>query len=185
MTNKILVISGPSGVGKTTIINKIIDFYKSNLRRVITTTTRSPRKGEVNGIDYYFVSVPQFKDWINRDLFIEHQEIFEHWYGTLKSEIEFSIKKRKIPVCCLDTQGFLLAKKGPYRDLIISIFITAPIDLIISRLKDRGADNLELRKKDILDCIEKSEEYDHIIENIDLEDAVYEFSQIVDKELLN
>ena len=82
----IVVVSGPGGVGKSTVVAELLRRYP-DMHRSISVTTRAPRPGEVNGVDYHFVTEEQFTDWIDKGLFAEYADICGHHYGTLKSSL--------------------------------------------------------------------------------------------------
>jgi len=182
MNNKgaILVLSGPSGAGKSTIINSaskdIGDFYFS-----VSTTTRAPRDGEVNGVDYYFVSKEEFEKGIKEDNFLEYAVVHENYYGTSKKEVFEALKKGKLVIFDIDVQGHRLIREA-LGDLVVSVFITPPtLKELENRLKSRQSDSKEViqkRLKNAKEEIKAINEYDFVIINDDIKKATKEFIAI-------
>jgi guanylate kinase len=182
MSNKgaILVLSGPSGAGKSTIISSaskdIGDFYFS-----VSTTTRAPREGEVNGVDYYFVSKEEFEKGIKEDNFLEYAIVHDNYYGTSKKEVLEALKKGKLVIFDIDVQGHRLLRDA-LGDLVVSIFITPPsLKELEKRLKNRQSDSSEIIKKRLKNAkeeIKAIDEYDFVIINDDIKKATKEFIAI-------
>ncbi|MCK4440999.1 MAG: guanylate kinase, partial [Sulfurovaceae bacterium] len=140
MSGAILVLSGPSGAGKSTIIHKsspyIGEYYFS-----ISTTTRSPREGEVDGVDYYFVSKDEFEEDIKAGAFLEYATVHGNYYGTSLKPVSKALSENKLVIFDIDIQGHRLveAKMG---DLVTSAFITPPtLAELERRLYSRSTDN--------------------------------------------
>ena len=176
------VISGPAGVGKTTICDRLIINYPDCLSRVVTVTTRKPRVGEIDGRDYHFVTKDKFEDLIQNQEFIEFAEIHNNFYGsTLKSVQELFNKCRDV-LLNIDVQGasFLRSTQGKYEFLkkkIQSVFI-APANLndLRLRLEKRGQDSkeeIENRLANAANEICYSNQFDLII-NSKTKDSDYE-----------
>ena len=106
----LIVISSPSGAGKTTITKHLVNKIP-NVKLSVSLTTRKPRIGEVNGIDYKFVSLKDFKEKVKKKLFLEHAKVFDNYYGTLKSQIIIDLKKGKNILFDIDWQGARQIKK--------------------------------------------------------------------------
>jgi guanylate kinase len=180
MVGSILVLSGPSGAGKSTIISEasedIGDYYFS-----ISTTTRSPREGEVDGKDYHFVDRVAFEDGIKAGDFLEYAEVHNNYYGTSLKPVREALDARRLVIFDIDIQGHRLirAKLG---DITTSAFITPPtLTELERRLRLRSTDDediinnrLENAKKEILAV----GEYDFAIINDDIKRASYEFAII-------
>lgn len=174
MTGKVIIVSAPSGAGKTSIVKHVLQ-YLPELRFSTSATTRSMREGEVNGKDYHFLTVDDFKKGISRDDFLEWEEVYANqFYGTLKSEIQRIWDEGKTVIFDVDVKGGLNIKKY-FGDNALAIFVEPPtIEELESRLRKRGTETDEsLRKR-----VEKAEyelsfapKFDKIILNDNLDDA--------------
>ena len=123
LTGMLLVVSGPSGVGKGTIVKRIMENDPSIVFSV-SATTRAPREGEVNHRDYHFVTEAEYDELVAQDAFLEHAEVHGHRYGTLKSEVEKRITDGQNVLLDIDTQGALqVMEKAPGA---VSVFILPP-----------------------------------------------------------
>ncbi len=120
--NKIIIISGPSGVGKSTAVKALLR-RRSDLERVVTYTTRQPRPGEVNGRDYYFVSQTEFIKKIKAGELLEYAKVHNHYYGTPRSRVEKILKAGRQPVLVVDVQGAASVKSKFNRNRLKLIFI--------------------------------------------------------------
>lgn len=184
---KIVVISGPSGVGKTTLCNKLV-AQEPRLQACITATTRPPRPGEINGKDYYFVSRETFKQWLENDELVEYIELFNNFYGTPKKSIDEIIKKGKYPLLRIDVQGAQQLRKLGYQGVFIFIL---PPDLatLEQRLRKRSdtIDNelLKERLKKALEEISYKDEYDFQVVNDNLDEAISYIKTILNKHLFS
>ncbi|MGC8764661.1 MAG: guanylate kinase [Brevinematia bacterium] len=169
--SKVIVISGPSGVGKTTIYKKLLNELSDKIDFSISATTREPRKNEVNGVDYYFVSREEFENLIKNNEFVEWAIVYDHYYGTLKKEIERITKSGKNCLLDVDVQGGVNVKRNLPDSYLI--FIKPPSkEALKERLIGRNLDDeKEIEKR--LDVAEKEMKYagfyDVVIENDDLE----------------
>jgi len=173
----ILVLSGPSGAGKSTIINAsaqdIGDYYFS-----ISTTTRQPRDGEIDGKDYYFVSVEEFEEDIKAGNFLEYAKVHNNYYGTSLKPVKKALNESKLVIFDIDVQGHRLIR-AKLNDITTSAFITPPTLLELEdRLKSRCSDSdkiIEARVENAKKEIEAIIEYDFTIINDKVEDAVKKF----------
>ena len=180
----LIIISSPSGGGKSTVTNKIL---KSSRRfaKSISATTRSPRLNEINGRDYYFLSLKEFKDKISKNEFLEWEEVYHNiFYGTLTSEIEQLINKGKIVILTIDINGALKLKKL-FKERVLTIFLDIPnIEVLRNRLKYRGTENindLQKRLKRAEYELSYKNKFDVIIPNIELRDTVDQTIICIDK----
>ncbi len=181
MENKgfLIVISGFSGVGKGTVVKRLVEDYKYSLS--ISATTRAPREGEVDGKDYYFKSVSDFQNLIDYNGFIEWAQYVDNYYGTPRKFVEDEMKAGHDVILEIEVQGAMHVKEQ-YPDALL-IFITAPsADVLRERLKGRGTDSDEViakrlrRAKDEADDIDV---YDYIVVNDDLEECVKAVNSVI------
>ena len=165
-----LVLSSPSGAGKTSICKEILKKIKE-LKLSISYTTRPKRKSEVDGMDYFFVSEKKFKELQAKDFFIENAKVFDHLYGTPKNFVEKNLDKGIDVLFDIDWQGAQKLSNFSKTD-IVSVFILPPSNMILKeRLKKRNEDSLEIVNKRMSKA--KSEishwiEYDYVLINEDL-----------------
>jgi guanylate kinase len=179
-TGAILILSGPSGAGKSTIIRhaepQIGPFYFS-----ISTTTRPPREGERDGVDYYFVSPEEFEREIAAGEFLEYAKVHGNYYGTSLKPVREALAEGKLVIFDIDVQGHRLARER-LGDLITSAFITPPsLAELERRLSGRSTDDPETirrRLENAREEIQALEEYDFLIVNDDLEAATEAFVTI-------
>lgn len=182
MAGKVIIVSAPSGAGKTSIVKHVLQFLPE-LRFSTSATTRNMREGEINGKDYHFLSVDDFKKGIKRDEFLEWEEVYANqFYGTLKSEIQRIWDEGKTVIFDVDVKGGLNIKKY-FGDNALAIFVEPPtVQELENRLRNRGTETEEsLRKR-----VEKAEyelsfapRFDKIILNDDLEVARAEMLQTI------
>ena len=175
----LFVISGPSGVGKNTIIREIMNRV-DGLSYSVSHTTRPPRKGEVNGRDYYFVDEETFKKMIENGEFVEWAKVYSDYYGTSFFSIREKLSQGKDVILDLDVQGGMNIKK--YFKNSTLIFVLPPsIEELKKRLKKRGTDErtIEERLSNLKYEIEMAESYDFIVLNDRLKDAVKETEAII------
>ena len=178
--NIMVVLSSPSGVGKTTITKKIQQKYQS-FKISVSHTTREPRSNEVDGVDYNFVTIDQFKDLIKKNDFYEHAEIFGNYYGTLKESVNNLIKKNDI-IFDIDWQGTKQLSK--FKNLnLVKIFIIPPNkDELKTRLLKRNQDSLgEVKRR--FEAFDKDvkhwNDYDYIVINENLETCYKQIENII------
>jgi len=182
ITNKkIIVISGVAGSGKDSVFS-ILKKYPKKYCYSVSYTSRKPRVGEVNGVDYNFVSQREFDIAIEKNQFLEWEQVHFDKYGTKKYDFEKIISSGKIPVLILDVKGMMSFKKK--YDNVISIFIVAPtIEEAMRRLKKRNTETEKTLKKRIsrykmeMSC---AKDYDYIIVNDDLERTQKELLSVIE-----
>jgi guanylate kinase len=180
---KLLVFSAPSGSGKTTIVRHLLTQEDLNLEFSISCATREPRGEEVNGKDYYFISLEEFKKHIKAEDFIEWEEVYrDNFYGTLKSEVERIWDKGKNVIFDIDVSGGLRIKsKFPQETL--AVFVKPPsVDELKRRLKQRSTEsddkiNMRIAKAHVE--LATAPQFDEIIKNYDLDVAKKEAYQLV------
>ena len=187
ISDKIIVITAPSGAGKTSI-TKYLMQQLPQLSFSVSATTRSPRPNETNGIDYYFISAESFKNKIESGDFIEWEMVYEGmYYGTLKTEIDKIWQKDQIPVLDIDVKGALHIKKI-FPAETITLFIAPPsVATLRERLQKRGTEteaSLERRIQKANEELSYQQQFDHVILNDQLDLACEQAVAIV-KNFLN
>ena len=169
-----LVLSSPSGAGKSSICKSLMSLDK-NLSLSISTTTRKKRPNEKSGEDYIFVSIDEFKSMLNKSHFLEHANVFGNYYGTDKSIVESRINNGKDLIFDIDWQGAQQLREKMRED-IVSVFILPPSKQELERrLKSRGEDSDEVVKKRMDGAsaeITHWAEYDYVVINKNLNDSV-------------
>ena len=182
----LLVISSPSGTGKTTICKKLLEYDK-NIHLSVSVTTRKKRKNEVEGIDYYFKSKKDFLNLKSQNSFIENALVFENYYGTLKSEVLEQLENGIDVLIDIDWQGtrqITQAMKGN----LIKIFLLPPsIDELKKRLSKRNSDSIKeinFRMSKALKEIKHFDEYDYVLVNDNLENTFQKIIKIIETERL-
>lgn len=181
---KLFIISGPSGVGKTTLVKKLIKDIP-NLVKVVTYTTRKPRLGEAEGRDYKFVSYNEFMKLRKEGRLLESAFTLGNYYGTPKEDVVDNLKKGKDVLLCIDVKGARKVKK--MMPTAVSIFILPPnMQELLRRLKKRKASRKEMREKIALAKKELKEltRYDYIIINDSLNRALLDIKAIIKAEKL-
>jgi guanylate kinase len=180
---KLLVFSAPSGSGKTTIVRHLLQQDDLNLEFSISAATREPRGEEVDGKDYYFMSIADFKKHIKSEDFVEWEEVYrDNFYGTLKSEVERIWAKGKNVIFDIDVAGGLRIKsKFPQETL--AVFVKPPsVDELKRRLKERSTEsddkiNMRIAKAHVE--LATAPQFDKIIKNYDLDVAKAEAYELV------
>ena len=182
----LLVISSPSGTGKTTICKKLLEYDK-NIHLSVSVTTRKKRKNEVEGIDYYFRSKKDFLNLKSQNSFIENAFVFENYYGTLKSEVLEQLENGIDVLIDIDWQGtrqITEAMKGN----LIKIFLLPPsIDELKKRLSKRNSDSIKeinFRMSKALKEIKHFDEYDYVLVNDNLDNTFQKIIKILEVERL-
>lgn len=180
MGGKIVILSGPSGVGKDTVINA---WSERNplVERVVAATTRDPREGEVDGVDYHFLSVQEFEARADKDWFLEFKKVHSNYYGTPRSSVETIVAQGRIAILKIDVQGAeAIIKQNPN---VCSIFLLPPSDEELERrIRSRGQDDSEVIEERLANArgeIAKSSIYQHRVVNDDLDRCVAEIEEIV------
>lgn len=184
MTKFPIVLSAPSGAGKTTICRRLVEG-RPDIGYSISCTTRPPRSGEVHAVDYFFLSPDEFERRRAAGEFAEHATVHGFTYGTLKSEVERVLADGRHVIMDIDVQGAAqFARAFPQSVLI---FIIPPsIDVLMERLTRRGTESREVllrRLKSALNELHEIGRYGYVVENDDLELAVARVSAIVDAEM--
>lgn len=176
----VIIMSAPSGAGKTSICDAVVKKNK-NIVYSISTTTRAPRKGEKNGREYYFVTEEQFKTEIKQKQFVEWAKVHNNYYGTSKKILESIISKGKDVLLDIDVQGALKIKKQ-YKDSLM-IFVMAPsLKILKQRLIKRNKDSKEvinIRLKNAEKEISYIDKYDYLVINDKLNESIKQVENII------
>ena len=181
---KLIVISAPSGAGKTSIVHFLL-AKTDTLSFSVSACSRARRDNETDGIDYHFLTVDEFQKEIKEDSFLEWEEVYKNqYYGTLKSEVERIWKEGKTVIFDVDVVGGINIKKQ-YQKECLSIFIMPPSLVVLEeRLQKRGSESKESLQKRVAKSkeeIEKRKEFDQVILNDDFEVACMETMKVIQK----
>jgi len=177
MAGKLIVISGPSGVGKTTICDALLKY--PGFQRVITATSRPPRKGERDGVDYHFLTERAFLESRERGEFLESARVHGHLYGTPRREVEAGLREGKWVLLNIDVQGARQIREGSGRGSglpLTTVFLEPPsMEELCRRIGTRGTDDPETARRRLETAREEMKErhnYEHVILNDDLGSTV-------------
>ena len=176
--NKLIVISGPSGVGKGTIVNELLK--KGDYALSVSCTTRAPRVGEREGVSYFFITREKFMSMIEEDGFLEYDNHFENYYGTPKDFVEKQLQTKNV-ILEIEVNGAFKAKKS-YPEAILIMILPPSMDELKARLVGRGTENaekIENRLSRIDYELSQTDKYDYTVINDDLERAVGEIEDII------
>ena len=182
-----IILSSPSGAGKTTIsklLSKKKNFYIS-----VSHTTRKPRISEIDGKDYFFVSQDQFNKLINNNEFLEHAEVFKHYYGTSKSFVTESLERGKNVIFDIDWQGTQKIKKKNLIYKLITFFILPPSkEVLFERLSNREMKDkliVEHRMQQFNEDVVHWKDYDYVVINDNLENCYKQVNSLIESEINN
>lgn len=179
MKGRLFIISGPSGSGKSTVTKLVRD--RLNIPLAISVTTREKRVGDVDGKDYYFITLEEFEKKVNNDELFEYANVHGNYYGTLNSEIDKHLENGKNVILEIDVQGGIISKNK--RNDSILVFFKAPsMEELEKRLRGRDTDSnevIEKRLKNAIKELEYEKEYDYTIINYDIEKSCQELIDII------
>ena len=180
----LLVLSGPSGSGKNTVLDGLMEKDQA-VRQTVSATTRSPRPGEKDGVEYYFISREAFDKRIENGEFLEYVRYGNNYYGTLRAEIDRLLAEKKKTILVIEVNGAANIKKV-YPDAI-TVFLMPPSDEVLRcRLCGRGEiseEEMATRMSIALEEVKHKEEYDYIVVNDVLEKAVDEVYTIMNRKI--
>lgn len=180
---KMIAFAAPSGAGKSTVVRHLLHKYK-DLAFSVSATTRAPRPGEENGVQYYFLSPEDFREKIEKDEFVEWEEVYQDlFYGTLKSEVQRLWDAGKYIVFDIDVKGALNLKKQ-YGDRCLTVFIKPPsLEALLERLRNRqteSEESIETRRARFEEETSYENTFDSVLVNDVLEHTLREAEQIVE-----
>ena len=179
----LLVLSGPSGAGKGTICQKLRE-NRNDLSYSVSATTRAPRKGEVDGKDYFFLTIDRFKEMIANDEMLEYAEIYGNYYGTPRSYVMNILDQGRDVVLEIDPQGALQIKKR-FPDAVFVFIVPPSLDELTKRIYKRGTDSEEVIKRRLSAATSElayASKYDYILVDDEVEEASKAVSSIIDAE---
>ena len=183
----IIIISGPSGVGKGTIVKKLIQYKQLNLGFSVSLTTRKKRNNEVDGVDYCFVSREYFEDEIKKGNFLEYAKFVNNYYGTSKKKIDGMLKDNKNVLLEIEIEGFKQIIKKINKENILSFFILFPsFEELENRIKKRSSEDKDVIKDRLLRAKEEIKYksfFDYTIVNSDLDSTVEQIASIIKKKV--
>jgi guanylate kinase len=178
---RLFVIAAPSGAGKTSLVKKLLE-RRPELRLSISHTTRSIRPTELEGREYYFVSVPEFRERVARGEFLEHAQVFDNYYGTGRGPVEQQLSAGRDVILEIDWQGARQVRKALPEGL--TVFILPPSRRALEeRLRNRRTDSDEViarRLRDAVGDMSHWGEFDYVVVNDDFDRAVEDLARIVD-----
>ena len=181
MKHVLLAVSGPSGVGKGTMVKTLI-ARREDVVESVSCTTRAPREGEVHGKHYFFLSKEEFIRRIDEGDFLEYDEHFGNYYGTPKSFVRETLPHKSI-IMEIDVVGALNAKKE-FPETVLVMVVPPSVEELRRRLSGRGSET-EAQIPNRLECMEyelsHADEYDYVVVNDDLEKAIRALEDIIDK----
>lgn len=180
---KLIVISGPSGSGKSTVVNKAIQG-REDMCFSTSVTTRSPRPGEVDGKDYFFIDPQRFQEMVDRDELLEHAQYVAHSYGTPRAFVEQKLNDGLNVILDIEVQGARQVREK-MKDAVLIFIVPPSLEELRRRLVNRGtdaADVIEARLQRASEELKEADLYDYLIINDDLETAAREFTSILTAE---
>ncbi|WP_173362862.1 guanylate kinase [Candidatus Arthromitus sp. SFB-rat-Yit] len=179
----LIILSGPSGVGKGTICKELMKKYDYKVS--ISATTRTPREGEVDGVNYYFLDKDVFKFKIKNNEFLEYAEVYGNYYGTLKSQVEEELDKGNNIILEIDIQGSMQVQKV-FKNAVYIFLLPPSINELKSRILKRGSEtesSFNLRFSAVSEELKYMDSYDYAVINDDVDNAVERVNGIIKTEM--
>lgn len=179
----LIVVSGPSGAGKGTILAHTIANYPT-LKYSVSVTTRKPRKGEVEGVNYYFKTIEEFEQMLANDEFLEHQRVYDNYYGTPLNKVKEQLSAGFDVVLEIDVKG-ALEVKNKYPDAVMIFISPAKRETIEERLRGRSTESeeqLRIRTNSAIEEIKQAVFYDYIVVNEDVHQGAMDIIAIIEAE---
>ena len=179
----LIVVSGPSGAGKGTVLAHTIEKYPK-LRYSVSVTTRAPREGEVDGVNYFFKSVEQFEKMVENGEFLEHKRVYDNYYGTPLANVQKQLTDGYDVVLEIDTEGALDVKNA-YPDSVMIFISPSKRSTIEERLRGRSTeseDQIQKRTQSALKEIKQAVFYDYIVVNEDAQQGAMDIISIIEAE---
>ena len=184
MKKQLVILSSPSGGGKSTVARHLLNVFPQ-FKLSVSATTRKKRPSELDGKDYYFLTKDEFEKAIANNDLIEYEEIFGNYYGTLKSQVNEAINRNEKLLFDIDVKGALSIKKL-YPDLSLLIFLAPPsIEILESRLRNRKTETeeqIQIRFKRAQMELAQSEKFDYVVVNDKLDETLTQIEELVKKE---
>jgi guanylate kinase len=178
-----VVISAPSGTGKTSVVEKLLSI-DGRLLRALTATTRGPRAGEIEGSDYIFLTEEEFQEKREADYFVEYAKVHDAWYGVPRSSITEGLKKGKWVILNVDVQGGLTIRKA-YPNAVLIFLLPPSLGALEERLRGRGTDDEEdiaLRLKNAVAEMTVATDYDYVVVNDEVKACANRLLEIIHAE---
>lgn len=180
---KLVIISGPSGAGKSTIVKSLLENENYGFVFSVSATSRAMRDGEIEGENYHFLSIDEFKSKIEEKRFLEWEEVYpSQYYGTLKTDVDVRLAEEKNVLFDVDVMGAINIKRE-YKDICKTIFIMPPsVEELEARLRGRNTEDEASIKKRVRKSkmeMHYSKKFDNIVENVELDKAVADVNELV------
>lgn len=182
-SKRIVIISGPSGVGKSTVVAKVLEKSHVPITLSVSATTRKPRAGEIDGKNYVFLTHEEFESSRQKGDFLEYKEVFSRgdWYGTLKSTVATGLSGGKWVLLEIDVEG-AISVKSEYPDVLMIFLHPGSMATLEQRLRDRKSDSEDSVKRRLEVAareLAQSNQYDHVIENVNVEDTAKQICDVI------